>query len=82
MEKIDFVVNYFWRENFPNTIRLSAWLALQSLKTVEMVGNILLVDGSLQGDKEIQRICDNENIMYTAHFGESAQVKRRMPHSA
>jgi len=65
MKKIDFVVNYYWRKNYPETVRLSAWLAIQSLKTVDIIGDILLVDGSLEGDNEIRQICDNEKIMYT-----------------
>ncbi len=64
MKNIDFIVNYYWRPNYPETIRLSAWLAIQSLKIVDIVGDILLVDGSLEGDNEIRLICEKEKIMY------------------
>ncbi len=63
-KKVGFVVNYFWRDEFPVVIRSSALLAIQMLKNCDSIDDILLVDGSIIPDELIKTACNDNQIKY------------------
>lgn len=62
--EVGFVVNYYWKPEYPLTVRSSAILALQSLKNCTLIDKIVLVDGSKISDTDIKNFCESNGIIY------------------
>lgn len=66
--RIGFVVNYYWRPTYSESVRASAHLAISLLSNSPIIDRIILMDGSQKADNEIQKDCQKNKVEYV-HLG-------------
>lgn len=62
--RIGFVVNYYWRPTYSESVRASAKFALSMLSGCSIIDRIILMDGSPLPDTEIFEYCRKNSVEY------------------